>query len=112
MQLLPNLRFECDDLFWKPMVLQWLGQCLGDWQPPQPTLLLVDEPWGTVFNHAELIKSQTSIVLTRNPSREYWEDVHLALRPNVLLAGEEVNPEMLCNALKVAQPGQHEVPPL
>jgi DNA-binding CsgD family transcriptional regulator len=107
MQLLPNLRLECDDLFWSQMILQWLGYCLGDWQPPQPMVLVVDEPWGTVFNYAEIIGSQTSIVLTRNSLREYWEDVYLALRPNALLAGEEVGPDALCNALKVVNPGQH-----
>jgi DNA-binding NarL/FixJ family response regulator len=84
------------------MVALVLKDCLGTWQPTQPTVLIVDEPWGCAFKRLKGLKGQTTIVLTRNPSTEYWEDLY-SLRPNVLLAGEQ-SPESLCEAIKIAKP--------
>jgi DNA-binding NarL/FixJ family response regulator len=104
MQLLPDLTLECDDTFWTQMVTLVLKDCLGMWQPAQPTVLIVDEPWGCAFKRLKAAKGQTTIVLTRNPSSEYWEAIW-KLRPNILLAGEQ-SPESLCNAIKLASPTQ------
>jgi DNA-binding NarL/FixJ family response regulator len=84
------------------MVALVLKDCLGTWQPAQSTVLIVDEPWGCAFKCLKAVKSQITIVLTRNPSTEYWEDLY-SLRPNVLLAGEQ-SPESLCEAIKIAKP--------
>lgn len=88
MLLVPNLTLECDDPFWTQMVASVLKDCLGTWQPAQPTVFIVDEPWGFAFKSLKGLKGQTTIVLTRNPSTEYWEDLY-SLRPNILLAGEQ-----------------------
>ncbi len=105
MVLQPNLTLECADLFWKHMTASMLKDSLGIWRPTQPTLLIVDEPWGYTFNFPDTDKV-AKVILTRNPCKEYWEDLQCRLHPNVLLAGEQTL-ESLCHTLKIAKAGHY-----
>jgi DNA-binding CsgD family transcriptional regulator len=100
----PKLSIECGDLFWKQMTASVLKDSLGTWRPTQPMLLIVDEPWGYAFNFPETDKV-AKVILTRNPCKEYWEDLQCRLHPSVLLAGEQT-PESLSAGIQLAGLGQ------
>lgn len=102
MQILPNLRLECDESFWREATALALKDVLKDWQPAQPTVVIIDELWGHAFGHFES-KHEVRIVMTTNPCKEYWEDLFVRLRPNVLLVGKQT-PQSLADAIRLAKP--------
>lgn len=80
----------------------WLGSLNLDLQ--QDIHLILDTPWGYAIEHPVLQYHHKTILLTDNPTTEYWEDL-FSFNPTVLIAGPS-NSDMILQAIILADKHQ------
>ncbi len=67
--------------------------------------LILDLPWGYCVEHPLLMQGHKTVILTDNPTGEYWEDL-VSFQPTILLTGNPT-PQAILEAVFMAATRPH-----